>query len=483
MRKIGFVIATLLLLTASAAAQVGGGVTFIPPVTPNHCVKWLTYNIIQDAGAACGTGAGSVTSISNSDGTLTLSPNPIIGVGTISLNLGNANTWTANQTFNGASNIFRSLSGNNEAVTIGVSANTDSSTLVLEGGQGANGAGPDLRFRTQGATTIADIAPAGRIANTTSADLWIQAASGDGWCVLANGSTAAGTTSLCMDNTGAATFSGALTSASLNVTGSTVPANGCYLSAANTFACARNTTRSFFLAAGGLFMSGSGSPQLNVNNSNCSSSVGLIPAQSASGVGFSGDAINACVVVGGAQVALFTSTGLNTTAIGATTRSTAAFTTLAANSTVTLTGLALDTATADSTLCKITATNLAAVGSGTLGICTGTASSARFKREIEPLASSLGGLKNLPLITYRYRAGYADGGAKRWDGVLAEDIARVWPECAVDDNGKTHNLDPKGKPHNIDMYCIVFRGLKAEQELAAANDNLARRVAMLEHRR
>lgn len=42
-----------------------------------------------------GGGSGSVSSISNSDGTLNLSPNPIIGTGTVSLNLGNTNTWTA----------------------------------------------------------------------------------------------------------------------------------------------------------------------------------------------------------------------------------------------------------------------------------------------------------------------------------------------------------------------------------------------------
>ena len=41
----------------------------------------------------------AVSSISNSDGTLTISPTT--GDVVASLNLGNANTWTANQTFNG----------------------------------------------------------------------------------------------------------------------------------------------------------------------------------------------------------------------------------------------------------------------------------------------------------------------------------------------------------------------------------------------
>lgn len=50
--------------------------------------------------AGGGGGGGTVTSITNSDGTLTLSPNPIITTGTASLNLSHANTWTAQQVIN-----------------------------------------------------------------------------------------------------------------------------------------------------------------------------------------------------------------------------------------------------------------------------------------------------------------------------------------------------------------------------------------------
>lgn len=52
---------------------------------------------IADAGSACGTGSGAVSSVSNSDSTLTISPTT--GAVVASLNLANANTWTATQTF------------------------------------------------------------------------------------------------------------------------------------------------------------------------------------------------------------------------------------------------------------------------------------------------------------------------------------------------------------------------------------------------
>lgn len=62
-----------------------------------------------------GGGSGTVSSISNSDSTLTLSPNPITGVGTISLNLNNANIWTANQAITETLNGTVSLAVTNSA--------------------------------------------------------------------------------------------------------------------------------------------------------------------------------------------------------------------------------------------------------------------------------------------------------------------------------------------------------------------------------
>lgn len=74
----------LALCAGAAHAQQGGGVVVFPPITAGHCTSWKALNIVQDAGAACGTGAGSVTSVTAGTG-LTATPNPIIGAGTISL--------------------------------------------------------------------------------------------------------------------------------------------------------------------------------------------------------------------------------------------------------------------------------------------------------------------------------------------------------------------------------------------------------------
>lgn len=81
--------------------------------------------------AANGTGGG-VTSISNSDGTLTISPTT--GAAVASLNLGHANTWTAAQTFNAVVTLGDAVINAVRVVTaagaITVSATTDNVIIV-----------------------------------------------------------------------------------------------------------------------------------------------------------------------------------------------------------------------------------------------------------------------------------------------------------------------------------------------------------------
>jgi hypothetical protein len=62
-------------------------------------------NVVKNA-AACGSGGGAVTSVSNADGTLTISPTT--GAVVASLALGHANTWSAVQTFSVANGIVYS---------------------------------------------------------------------------------------------------------------------------------------------------------------------------------------------------------------------------------------------------------------------------------------------------------------------------------------------------------------------------------------
>lgn len=80
----GGVVANLLRITGSATSTFTGGIN-------------LTAGCVAIQNVCVGGGSAGVSSISNSDGTLTISPTT--GSAVASLNLGNANTWTALQTF------------------------------------------------------------------------------------------------------------------------------------------------------------------------------------------------------------------------------------------------------------------------------------------------------------------------------------------------------------------------------------------------
>lgn len=84
-------------LTASGSSIILSGLTL--PSSGSYCVQIGTTGALSTTGSACGSGSGAVNSVSNSDGTLTISPTT--GSVVASLALGNANTWTATQTFSG----------------------------------------------------------------------------------------------------------------------------------------------------------------------------------------------------------------------------------------------------------------------------------------------------------------------------------------------------------------------------------------------
>src|ERR1700730_10303687 len=67
-----------------------------------QCLHVNTLGQISGTGTDCGSSGGTVASISNSDGTLTISPTT--GIIVASLALGHANTWTGVQTL--ASPVF-----------------------------------------------------------------------------------------------------------------------------------------------------------------------------------------------------------------------------------------------------------------------------------------------------------------------------------------------------------------------------------------
>lgn len=112
-------------------------------ITSGDCVEFLkTTNrwSLQDAGTACNV--ATVASVSNSDGTLTITPTT--GAVVASLALSHANTWTANQTFQNVSAIFDVTSPSNPSFVVnntggvwtdgtGHLTNTFGSTVSLSG--------------------------------------------------------------------------------------------------------------------------------------------------------------------------------------------------------------------------------------------------------------------------------------------------------------------------------------------------------------
>jgi trimeric autotransporter adhesin len=86
-------------LAVAGALSVGAGVTLpgLGSGTQAQCLGLTSGNVVVPSAGACGTSSGAVSSVSNSDGTLTISPTT--GAVVASLALGHANTWSATQTF------------------------------------------------------------------------------------------------------------------------------------------------------------------------------------------------------------------------------------------------------------------------------------------------------------------------------------------------------------------------------------------------
>jgi hypothetical protein len=101
-----------------------GGLTITSgSLTTGHCLQWGPG--IADSGGACGSAA--VSSISNSDGTLTISPTT--GAAVASIALSHANTWSGAQTYGNGD--FK-LAGSTSGTTIINAAATASGTLTAQ---------------------------------------------------------------------------------------------------------------------------------------------------------------------------------------------------------------------------------------------------------------------------------------------------------------------------------------------------------------
>jgi hypothetical protein len=116
----------------------------------------------------------------------------------------------------------------------------------------------------------------------------------------------------------------------VNVTGSTIPSGaGVYTSNGTNLDLAASGALRFLISSSVFEGTNGNAPEIISGAASCTVP-GLVGNRSATTTGYSGDGTKDCIVVGGADVADFTSTGINAAAIGASTASTGAFTTLSA---------------------------------------------------------------------------------------------------------------------------------------------------------
>lgn len=137
------------------------------------------------------------------------------------------------------------------------------------------------------------------------------------------------------------------------------------------------------------------------------------------------------------------------------------------NGRVFMNALSADTAATDRTMCNNTSTNEVATGTGALGICLGT-SGRQFKVDIVAMQAGLADISKLKLWNYRYRPGYGDGGVNLQYGLVAQDVADVFPDIV--------RYNTVGEAINYDWGSVLMVSLHAIQELKADNDNLREQI-------
>jgi hypothetical protein len=133
-------LALFLLALATWPAHAQHTVTVIGPVTPGDCTEFNSTNVLKDAGAPCGSGGGgAVSSVVNSDGTLTIFPTT--GAVVASLDLSNPNIWVAVQTFNANDLVLAGVTGSTQCLQASATGVVTGTGAVC-GGSGSSGANP-----------------------------------------------------------------------------------------------------------------------------------------------------------------------------------------------------------------------------------------------------------------------------------------------------------------------------------------------------
>jgi hypothetical protein len=108
---------------------------------------------------------------------------------------------------------------------------------------------------------------------------------------------------------------------------------------------------------------------------------------------------------------------------------------------------------------------------GQLGIVS---SSRRYKEDIQPIGAMTDMLAALRPVSFRYKKAYADGSKPLQYGLIAEEVAEVFPYLAV--------LNDKGQPETVKYHQLptfLLEGFQEQQRVIAAQ---AERIAALEER-
>lgn len=130
---------TLSAIIDSALGNVQGDVLYRGASGWTVLAPGSSGNCLQTGGAAanpswgsCGTGGGAVSSVSNSDSTLTISPTT--GAVVASLNTGHANTWTAAQSFNSSDLVLKGSTSGTTTLNAAATAGATTATLPANTG-------------------------------------------------------------------------------------------------------------------------------------------------------------------------------------------------------------------------------------------------------------------------------------------------------------------------------------------------------------
>ncbi len=100
-------------------------------------------------------------------------------------------------------------------------------------------------------------------------------------------------------------------------------------------------------------------------------------------------------------------------------------------------------------------------------------SSRRYKEDIEDMAGASGRLLSLRPVTFRYRQAFADGSKPIQYGLVAEEVAEVFPDLVV------YNED--GEPETVKYHVLATMLLNELQALQQVTSDQAAQLVALEH--